>query len=64
MHSIKVIVSKCAEDRIFDKRLVDTTIDNLEDAFRLGDIFRGQNKSVIVRPNYNETDDKGKFFRE
>ena len=45
--------------------LCDTTFPTLEAAMAFGEPATGNGLCVIVRPNYNETDDAGKgFFRE
>lgn len=67
---VSLIVSPCVkgtaqgEGRIFGERLVDRSMDTVEEATRLGHLYRVVGQSVVVRPNYNEEDEKGKFFRE
>jgi len=39
-------------------------IPNVEEGRRFGDMYREKGVCVIVRPNYNEKDDKGTFYRE
>lgn len=68
MSKVNVIVVKCAgvDDncRSYGDRLVDATYDTVEEATAQADPHRRQGVSVIVRPTYNESDDKGRFFRE
>lgn len=67
MQTVSVIVSKCtpAGDRVYGDRLVDATFRNPDDASTFANTLCQQGKSVIVRPNYNETDETGKrYFRE
>ena len=59
-----VIVSKCIGDRIYGDRLVDEKLSSVEDAKALGEKHRAAGQSVVVRPNYNEEDSDGRFFRE
>jgi len=61
---VSVIVSKCVGERIYGDRLIDATYPTLDTARKLGETYRGNGKSVIVRPLYNESDDDGRFFRE
>lgn len=67
---VSLLVSPCVkgtapgEGRIFGERLVDRKMDTVEEATRLGHLYRVVGQSVVVRPNYNEEDEKGKFFRE
>jgi hypothetical protein len=67
--SVSVIVSKCTPngDRVYGENLVNETFKNppaLENATAFGNLLREKGKSVLVRPQYNEKDEKGKFFRE
>ncbi len=63
--TVSLIVSKCTnENRIYGDRLIDITFSTLEEAIVMGDKKRAAGLSVIVRPNYNEHDSKGKFYRE
>jgi hypothetical protein len=62
--TVQVIVSRCVGDRIYGDRLVDQTFSSLTQAKLLGAANKAEGKSVIVRPNYNEEDEKGRFFRE
>lgn len=63
---VSVIVTECfGANRFTGLRLVDLSIDNLDAALVLGDMYRANGRCVIVRPNYNEADEKGNtFFRE
>ena len=41
-----------------------TDFPNVEEARAMGESQRAKGQAVIVRPAYNEIDDKGDFFRE
>lgn len=63
--TISVITCKCVGDlTTYGDRFVDATFTNLEHAISLGESLRAKGKAVIVRPNYNERDSKGRYFRE
>lgn len=65
MSQVQLIVSKCVGDRVYGNRLVDETYDSVEEATKQAETHLRANVSVIVRPNYNETNDKGeRYFRE
>lgn len=66
MNTVTVIVSHCAPkgDRVYGERLTDTRFSKLDDALKFASPLREQGKSVLVRPNYNERDSKGRFYRE
>jgi hypothetical protein len=65
-----VIVSRCekgtksGEGRIIDERDFEVLFSSLEKAMTEGEGWRSDGICVIVRPNYNEEDEKGHFFRE
>lgn len=61
---VSVIVSKCVDDRIFGDRLIDTSFPSVGRARVIGNQYRAKGACVILRPNYNETDADGRFFRE
>lgn len=67
---ISVIVSRCVrktppgEGRIFGDRLSDIKVATIEEGMVQGNLHLANGRSVIVRPNYNEKDEKGEFFRE
>ena len=64
-NTITVITCKCVGDlTVYGDRFVDATFTNLEHAMALGESLRAKGKAVIVRPNYNERDAKGRYFRE
>lgn len=63
-NTITVIVSRFTNNRIYGPRLLDVKTQSLDDAFAIGKDKTADGMSVIVRPNYNETDSKGRFFRE
>ncbi len=62
-NTVSVIVSRYANNRVYD-RVLDVTTQNIDTAFAIGKDNARDGMSVIVRPNYNETDSKGRFFRE
>ena len=65
-----LIVSLCVkgtppgEGRIYGQRIIDKLFFSLEEAMTEGKFHCGEGRSVLVRPNYNEKDGKGSFFRE
>lgn len=67
---VAVIVSPCVkgtpegEGRIYGERLVDKTFPTVEEALKQGGLYRTLGQSVVVRPRYNEKDEKGSYFRE
>lgn len=65
---VSLIVIKCEGEgsnaRVYGERLLDKTYPTLEEATESGKFMCGKGLCVIVRPNYNETDSKGRFFRE
>lgn len=72
-NTITVIVSKARaildgdlpSYRVYGDRLVDETFTDMDAAKSLADSKLGKGLSVILRPNYNETDENGKrYFRE
>ena len=66
--NVKVIVSKCVGEgddvRVYGERLFEGNYPTVEEATSQADKFRDKGVSVLVRPTYNERDDKGRFFRE
>jgi hypothetical protein len=60
---VSVIVSRYANGHAYDK-LQNLTCSGLKDAMYEADKLRTHGVSVIVRPNYNETDAEGRYFRE
>lgn len=62
--NVSVIVTKCAGGTIFGERLVDERFPNVDEAKALGNTKIAAGMSVLVRPNYNETDADGTFYRE
>lgn len=62
--TISVLVSKCIQDRIWGDRLFDENFLSLEEAQNIGISKKVPGVCVIVRPSYNEKDEKGTFFRE
>ena len=70
MKNVTVIVSQCVkgtaenEGRIFGDRLVTYTFYSVEEALLEGKFQSADGRCVIVRPTYNEEDDKGHFYRE
>lgn len=70
MKKVSVIVSRCVkntppgEGRIYGDRIVDTGFDTVSEALEEGKFQCGDGRSVVVRPNYNESDADGTFYRE
>jgi hypothetical protein len=64
MQTVSVISSQCVRDRVFGDRLRDATFRNVESANDFARELLEPGVSVIVRPNYNEHDHNGRFFRE
>ncbi len=66
--SVSVIASRCVGDRgketIWGDCLVDARFSSLEEAMIEGKKHCGRGMSVIVRPNYNEQDERGGYYRE
>jgi hypothetical protein len=63
--TISVIVGECdGSGRLIGSRLFDERYPTLEEAMRVGKHKCADGMSVIVRPNYNEKDSRGDFFRE
>jgi hypothetical protein len=69
--TIQVIVSCCNAaddvdlvDLFLGDRSFDATFHNLVDATAAAKKRMAKGVCVIIRPNYNEEDPKGKFFRE
>lgn len=63
--NVSVIVSKCNDEgRIFGDRLFDEKYPTVEEARAIGLTKCADGVSVIIRPNYNETDSEGRHFRE
>jgi hypothetical protein len=61
MKTISVIASKCNGS---GGNLHDQAYNNLLDARIAAENLRASNLSVIIRPNYNEKDADGSFYRE
>lgn len=67
---IVVIVSRCiwnAQEKtwqIWGERLFAEHCDSLDKAKEIGESKRAKGMSVLIRPNFNEYDEKGKYFRE
>lgn len=67
---ISVIVTRCVkktsagEARIFGDRLLEIKVFCIEEAMVQGNLHLADGRAVLVRPNYNEKDEKGHFFRE
>jgi len=65
-----VVVSECTKSStpgstyILGERLAERHYDKLVDAMEEGHFQIGRERAVIVRPNFNEQDGKGHFFRE
>lgn len=66
--NVSVIVSKCVGQgesvRVYGDRVVDTKHHTVAEGLLEGDKYREKGFSVLVRPTYNEEDEKGRFFRE
>lgn len=72
--TITVIVCQCTPDgKTYGETCLIATCQTLDGAMTLGEKERTLDRRekgsyggicVIVRPNYNETDDSGRFFRE
>lgn len=68
--NISVIVSRCVKKTppgtgtIYGDRLLEIKVVTIEEGMVQGNLHLADGRSVIVRPNYNETDEKGGFFRE
>jgi len=64
-----VIVSACFFDQRnqtwrTSNRLSEESYASLEEAMTSGQNQVGEKRSVIVRPSYNEEDEKGRYYRE
>jgi len=63
--NISVIVSACTPNgNTYGERLFDERYPTLEAARAQGESKSALGMSVIIRPNYNERDAKGDYFRE
>lgn len=67
--TVSVIVSTCVfvettKSWCVGKRILERTFSDLSEARKLGETLVAPGMSVTVRPNSNETDADGKFFRE
>jgi len=68
--NVSVIVSLCVkgtkpgEGRIVGFSRVEEIFSSLEEALVSGKSRCAEGKSVVVRPDYNEMDAQGRFFRE
>ena len=63
--TIQLIVVKCAgNNQVYGDRLVDAPFTSLVVAKSLGEMARMEGWCCIIRPAYNEEDEKGRFFRE
>lgn len=69
--AVQVIVVKCSKGEngyssysSYGDRLIDKEFATQEAAMIFGEPLRGDKLCIIVRPKYNERDDKGEFFRE
>lgn len=62
--NVSVLVSRCIRDRLFAVSLFNESFYSLDTAMSVGKTKQADGVSVIVRPNYNEEDSKGRFFRE
>lgn len=63
--TIQLIVVKCqGSNQVYGDRIVDECFTSLMLANSLGEMARSKGWCVIIRPNYNESDEEGSFFRE
>lgn len=67
METISVIVRKCTPegDRVYGDFVCNSfDADDLDRAIDIAKENSNEGFSVIIRPNFNEEDEKGRFFRE
>jgi len=65
---VVVLALKCYFDkdswRTYGPRLVERQFESLSEATAFAEEQRAPQMAVILRPSYNEVDDKGDYFRE
>ena len=65
--TVQVIINKCFWNygwRIDGDRLFDEVFSTFAEAWVVGTKQVAEKMNVIVRPNYNEHDERGTYFRE